>query len=115
MKTQARIWLVVLALFVAVGVVYALSSKTPPGQSKLAQTATTIPVAEQHAPATSSAENTAESNKLASAQQSTPVSLSPDLAHTDAFGFLDPVSVGKKAPDFTATTADGKTIQLSDF
>ena len=35
--------------------------------------------------------------------------------HTDAFAFLDPVPVGRKAPDFSATTAEGKAIKLSDY
>ena len=43
------------------------------------------------------------------------VSLSADIAHADAYDALHPVAIGKKAPDFTARTAEGKAIRLSDF
>ena len=104
MKTQARIWLVIISLFVAGGVVYALSTTTPPaarqadGQSAKAPT-----------PAT------AQPTQVAAAPNGGSVSLSPDLTQTDAYEFLDPVPVGKQAPDFTATTADGKNLKLSSF
>lgn len=103
MKTEARLWLVVAALLLAVGGVYALSTNTPPSQLHGVETAGSPP------PIASDAA------RVAAAPATPPVSLSPDLAHTDAYEFLDPVSVGKKAPDFTATTAEGKAIKLSNF
>lgn len=41
--------------------------------------------------------------------------VTPDLTKTDPTIFLDPVPLGKKAPDFKATTATGKPISLSQF
>jgi peroxiredoxin (alkyl hydroperoxide reductase subunit C) len=105
MKMQARIWLVVTCLILAAGVVYALSTNTP---SKLASNPTT---------SSSTAESSA-TTKVAAEPSTSPaptVSLTPDLSHTDAYEFLDPVRVGKAAPDFTAKTADGKRIHLADF
>lgn len=100
MNIQARVWLVVICLLTAVGVVYALSTSNPAGRN--ASVAESTPVSSQ--------------TEVAVAPQREPsVSLSPDLSHTDAFAFLDPVPVGKKAPDFHTRTADGKSIQLSDF
>lgn len=43
------------------------------------------------------------------------ISLSGDLTRAEAYAALRPVSIGKKAPDFTAKTAEGKTIRLSGF
>lgn len=43
------------------------------------------------------------------------VSLTPNLAQTDAYEFLDPVSAGHKAPNFTTRTVDGKPLRLVDF
>jgi mycoredoxin-dependent peroxiredoxin len=107
MNIQARIWLVITCLVLAIGVVYALSitpsTKTDTGDAAVvsatnedthASSATTGTTAVAEAPA---------------------VSLSPDLTKTDAFEFLDPAPLGKQAPDFSAKTADGKTIRLSDF
>jgi peroxiredoxin len=107
MKIQARILLVIAALFLAIGVVYALSTTPPPGQSIAGQSGAVS--------TTEPAVATPDQGKLAAAPGNAPVSLSPDLAHTDAYEFLDPVPVGRKAPDFNASTADGKTIHLSDF
>lgn len=101
MKIQASLWIVTAVLVLAAGLVYALSV-TP---SPTGRTATTIPVTpvETSAPTGPQlAEKPVES-------------LSPMLTQTDAYEFLDPVPVGKKAPDFTAKTADGKTIHLTDF
>lgn len=47
--------------------------------------------------------------------KSSKISLSADLTHAEAYDALRPVSIGKKAPDFTAKTAEGKTIRLSSF
>ncbi len=43
------------------------------------------------------------------------ISLSADVAHADAYDALRPIAIGKKAPDFTARTAEGKAIRLSEF
>ncbi len=111
MKTSARLWIVLASLVVAMGVVYALTTSTPPGQS-IGGMATGTGAST----ASSTASTTASSGTpVAAAGPSEPVSLSPDLMHTDAYEFLDPVPVGRKAPDFTATTAEGKAIKLSDY
>lgn len=99
MNIQARVWLVVICLMLAVGVVYALSTSSPVGRpAEVVSAPSPAPVAPP--PTTVASE---------------PVSLSPDLSRTDAFSFLDPIPVGKKAPDFSARTAEGKAIKLSDF
>jgi peroxiredoxin len=120
MKTQARIWLVVVALFVAIGAVYALSTSTPPSSSEsqpvAEATQMSTPAAQSTEPAPTQAPNQAtDQAKLAAGPANAPVSLSPDLSHTDAYEFIDPVPVGHQAPDFTATTADGKPIKLSQY
>lgn len=114
MKTQARIWLVMVSLFLAIGAVYALSTTKSP----LEPTRTDAQVQKQ-----AIVSSTSQASAIAPEHQSNiaalpgkmPVSLSPDLSHTDAYEFLDPVPVGKAAPNFTATTADGKTIKLSNY
>jgi peroxiredoxin len=98
MKMQARLWLVVSFLILAAGVVYALSTNTPSKPDAHSSTAPTQVASEPTA---------------GTAAQ--PVSLSPDLSHTDAYEFLDPVQVGKPAPDFSVKTADGKHLRLADF
>ncbi len=98
MKIQASLWIVTAVLVLAAGLVYALS--ITPSPSLAVNNPTLL-----NEPATSGpalAEKPLES-------------LSPVLTQTDAFEFLDPVPVGKKAPDFTAKTADGKMIRLADF
>lgn len=116
MKTEARIFLVIAALILAVGTVYALSTNRPPGDlaanvpgvsSKAPESATPQPTQRVGANPSTIPQNNAAPSK--------PVSLSPDLSHTDAYEFLDPVSVGKPAPNFSATTADGKPVRLADF
>jgi peroxiredoxin len=107
MNVQARVWLVVICMMMAVGVVYALSTSTPSGQKVEENPVASAPVQTSQKPAeTQSADNTIAAE---------PVSLSPDLSRTDAYAFLDPLPVGKKAPDFAARTAEGKAIKLSDF
>jgi peroxiredoxin len=97
MKQQAGVWLVLGFLILAVGIVYALSVSTPgPGSTATVPASTPGPA-------------------IASGAEAPNSSLSPDLSKVDAYQFLDPVTVGKTAPDFTAKTADGKTIRLSDF
>jgi peroxiredoxin len=93
MKKQAGIWLVVVFLMAVLGIVYALS--THPSSTK----ADNVGVAVPQAPPPPAAE----------------VSLSPDLKHTDAYELLDPVPVGKAAPNFSVKTAEGKPIQLNSF
>lgn len=104
---QARIWLVVAGLILAVGVVYALSTNTP---SKLASDNAASP-----ATVAGSATTEVAAAPSSSTAPQRDVSLSPDLSHTDAYEFLDPIQVGKPAPNFSAKTADGKQIHLSDF
>jgi len=116
MKTQARIWLVVSSLFLAIGAVYALSTTKSP----LASTGSVDEIQNQNqaaAPSLSQASDaeTGNQSKISATPGKMPVSLSPDLSHTDAYEFLDPVPVGKAAPNFTATTADGKTVKLSNY
>lgn len=99
MKIQASLWVVGALSLMTVGFVYALSVNPSPSlQSK------TPSVSE--APASTS--NTQVASKPAE-------SLSPVLTQADAFEFLDLIPVGKKAPAFTAQTADGKPIRLADF
>ena len=107
MNTQARIWLVVISLVLAVGCVYALSTKPAPNTTSTGAAA--INTTSDSAPVASTAPTSG--TEVAEA----PSSLSPDLSKVDAFSFLDPIPVGKSAPDFTAQTAEGKTIHLSDF
>jgi len=111
MKTQARIWLVMVALVLAVGAVYALSTTKSPMQNGNADSAASP--AQTETPVSEAAPASAEQSQLAA--NKSPVSLSPDLAHTDAYEFLDPVPVGRQAPDFSTTTAEGKAIKLSQF
>lgn len=98
MKMQASLWVVALLLVVAAGIVYALSVTPSPSR-------TAPSVAGGNAPASTGPQ-------LA---EKPPESLSPNLNQVDAYEFLDPVPVGKKAPNFTAKTAEGKTIHLADF
>lgn len=98
MKIQASLWIVTTLLLLAAGLVYALS--TTPSPSISASTPASLSTPATSGPAL--AEKPLES-------------LSPVLTQTDAYEFLDPIPVGKIAPDFTAKTADGKTIHLSDF
>lgn len=108
MNFQARIWLVISCLVLAVGVVYALSTTTPPKTASSGTAAVTTTT-----DSTSATSNTSGANETEVANA--PASLSPDLTKVDAFAFLDPVPVGKKAPYFSAKTAEGKPIRLSDF
>lgn len=97
MKIQASVWIVTVLLVLAAGLVYALST-TPAPEAKKA--VATSPAAPSKGP------------QLAAKPSD---SLSPVLTQTDAYEFLDPVPVGKKAPNFTAQTTEGKTIHLTDF
>lgn len=100
MNTRTRIALVVVCLLFAVGMVYALSTRRlEPSTRQEAATITPpgTPVASRRADAEA------------------PTSLSPDLTRTDAYTFLDPVPVGKRAPDFSVKSADAKPIRLSGF
>jgi len=121
MKTEARICLVIAALILAIGTVYALSTNRPPGDFAANAPGITSKALESTTPQNSQRvaanpgtppQSTVPQNNAA---ESKPVSLSPDLSHTDAYEFLDPVSVGKPAPNFSATTADGKPVRLADF
>jgi peroxiredoxin len=98
MKIQASLWIVTAVMVLAVGLVYALSITPSPSRS------VSIPASF----------STPEPSPSALAEKPLE-SLSPVLTQTDAYEFLDPIPVGKKAPDFTAKTADGKVIHLSDF
>lgn len=102
MKFQASLWIVAALLVVAAGIVYALSTHPSPALN----TAGTVPV-------TSSSSPTVTQGPQLSAKPME--SLSPDLTHTDAFEFLDPIPVGAKAPDVNTKTATGKSIRLSEF
>jgi len=114
MKTQVRIGVVMISLCLAIGAVYALSTTSPPlkPSHEIAQTPNQS-VAPLSSPSAGSASN--EHAQVATTPGKMPVSLSPDLSHTDAYEFLDPIPVGKAAPNFTATTAEGKTIKLSNY
>ncbi len=98
MKKQASVWLIVSFLILAVGIVYALSTSTPPQPGGSAKTS----------PQT-------QSTVTPTPERTTELAMSPDLSKVDAYEFLDPVPTGKPAPNFTAQTAQGKTIHLSDF
>lgn len=95
MKKQAGIWVVVAFMMLVVGIVYALSTttRTPSDSRPLADvpTAKTQPAPEQE------------------------ISLTPNLSQTDAYEFLDPLPVGKAAPNATMKTADGKTLSLASL
>lgn len=97
MKIQVSVWIVAVLLALAAGLVYALSVTPAPDTQK---PVTAAPVAASPGP------------RLA-AQPTR--SFSPVLTQADAYEFLDPVPVGKKAPDFTAQTTEGKTIHMRDF
>lgn len=99
MKQQAGVWLIVAVLLLSIGLVYALSvtrpdSPEPVTASGLAGEGPTI---------------------IAGAKSPDSTPLTPDLSKVDPYQFLDPVLVGKQAPDFSASTADGKSIKLSQF
>lgn len=109
MKKQTRIWLVMGAVFLAINAVYLLSIT----QSHILS-AQAIPASEVVARYNQAAKAEEQAN-LAAEPGKAPISLSPDLSHTDAYEFLDPVPVGRKAPDFSVTTAEGKSLRLSEF
>ncbi len=98
MKIQASLWIVTTLLVLAAGLVYALSTTPSPSLSANIPASFSSPAPSRPTLAEKPLE-----------------SLSPVLTQTDAYEFLDPIPVGKKAPDFTAKTADAKTIHLSDF
>jgi peroxiredoxin len=102
MKKQAGVWFVLFFLLLTAGIVYALSTTAPPSQS------------------VSGAESPTDAGQtpppvVAAGSASPDASLSPDLSKVDAYQFLDPVPVGKVAPNFIAKTAEGKTLRLADF
>jgi len=107
MNIQARILLVVSCFVLAIGMVYALSTSTPPKITSSGTAAVTTTADSVSAASNGPTDGTAVAEA--------PSSLSPDLTKVDAYTFLDPVPVGKNAPDFAAKTAEGKTIHLSDF
>jgi len=100
MKKQAGIWLVVGFLALAAGLVYALSTNAPPERDEASR-------ANGPEIVTSGTTVASSGNQNAGA--------SPDLTKVDPYQYLDPVTVGKKAPDFAAKTADGTPIKLSQF
>lgn len=111
MKPQARILMVLVCLVLAVGGVYALSTTPSPQKLSLPDKTQAAEVAAQK-PAEA---RPLPENNLSASASSPPVSLSPDLSRTSAFTFLDPVLVGKKAPEFVAKEANGKPVRLADF
>lgn len=99
MKVKASLWAVGALSLLTVGFVYALS-------------VTPSPSLQPKAPSPGETALSASGTHMASK----PVeSLSPVLTQADAFEFLDLIPVGKKAPAFTAQTAEGKTIRLADY
>jgi len=44
-----------------------------------------------------------------------PAATAPDVSTLDPFNFLEVIPVGKPAPDFKVTDADGSPVQLSQF
>ncbi len=101
MKIQASLWAVGALSLLTVGFVYALS--VTPSPSLQAKPSSPPPAASRSAAAGASV-----ASKPAG-------SLSPVLTQADAFEFLDLIPVGKKAPAFTAQTAEGKPIRLADY
>lgn len=51
----------------------------------------------------------------AKGEETMELALSPDLRSVDPRQFLDPIPVGQKAPNFTATDARGRSVKLSDY
>lgn len=99
MKIPASLLAVGALSLLTIGFVYALSvTPSPALQSK-------VPSAGQMS---ASGASTSVASKPAQ-------SLSPVLTQADAFEFLDLIPVGKKAPAFTAQSAEGKPIRLADF
>jgi peroxiredoxin len=99
MKIQASLLAVGALSLLTIGFVYALS-------------VTPSPALQPKAPSPGQTTASGGSTPVASK----PVeSLSPILTQADAFEFLDLIPVGKKAPAFTAQSAEGKPIRLADF
>lgn len=110
MKKQASVWLVLGFLIVAISIVYAFSTTSPQNSAN----ASNAPIVEESAPDV----NPMESSNPSTASQpesGTQVALSPDLRQADPYQFLDPIPVGKKAPNFSVKTAEGKTISLAQY
>jgi len=101
MKDKANVWLVLAFGMVAISIVAALST-TSPQSGATARTPDALHQQEKPIAPTP-------------AEEDSVVALSPDLTKTDGYEFLDLIPVGKKAPNFSTKTADGKTISLSDF
>jgi peroxiredoxin len=100
MKSKVNVWLVLAFAAIAISIVTALSNTSPQSGATAAHT----PEPTTRQPVSTPAE-----------ADSQVVALSPDLTKTDGYEFLDLIPVGKKAPNFSAKTADGKTISLSNF
>lgn len=101
MKKQAGVWVVIGFLVLAAGLVYALSVSSPPGRQAAVGNQPTGSVA------------TAEETESV---MGTEVALGPDVTKVNnPASFLDPIPEGRKAPSFSVTTVDGKTISLQGY
>lgn len=103
MKKQAGVWIVIVALVLSVGLVYALSVNTPPNRQ--AAVVNQPPEAAGASPAQPAGEDP-DADSLA---------LSPDLTQLQPQDFLDPIPEGRKAPSFKATTVTGKPVSLQSY
>lgn len=97
MKIQVSVWIVTVLLVLAAGLVYALSVTPSPEAQTVRGSGSGASV-----------------SKTELAARPTE-SLSPVLTQADAFGFLDPVPEGRKAPDFSTVNAEGKVVRMQDF
>lgn len=100
MKNKASVWLVLSFLILSLGIVYALTTSPSPktGGSPITSTQTA---------------GAADSRTLATEPVNPNAGF--DLTKVDGYTLLDPPPVGVAAPNFTAKTAEGKTIHLSGY
>lgn len=104
MTKQGSVWLAASLLLVALGIVYGLSTTSPPDKATAA-------------PAGPAAREQLHShphphNESVSADE---VAFSPNFNEVNPYAFLDLIPVGKAAPVFSAQAADGQALNLAQY